>query len=596
MATPTLQVIVTGATSLTYIANDGFETNTTGWSVSAGINAAATSITRTATAPYMGAWMGRLVTTATNGSGVKYVLTGTFSTGNTYRFSVYLKSVSGTTSGKILIGSLGTAGDRANSTFTLTTSWVRYSVDWSPSSDRTDAQVNITNNAASAMTVDIDDAEVIESSADRTSITDHLVITRGFNFEGGLAAGSGTLHLKNIAKALSTGNAQLRAGNKVYIRATYGGIAYGLIYGLVTRVVWNVDETVDVFFDEISAAWSSVDEVNIAASMTRSLSTFRGLILDAMGLTATQRNLATSEAEADIPLTGADQASAVSLLAAIDHSTATVSYLVPDPSPSVLYVYTTLPRMARSTQATDETVGDQYTAIALSVDGEHDVTTQRVTMTGRTLAPGTLVWTSDEVPFTVAAGETRTIWATFSAPTIGAALTTVGTVTPTFTPFSGSAKIVVGPGTITAMTVSGSAAVAQSGTSAFYDSAVTPIRSGQPYDAEYLPSVAAAAGLAEFIVRQSASFDRNGRPRGDVTMTNAFPTIVARQLGDRVNVSPLAVYVAYDATIETITTEVDMGAAEWQVTWRLGPDGVTNLGTFFVLGTSALGGAHILGI
>ena len=69
------------------LANDGFETDTAGWSVAAGIQSAATDITRIG-APYMGTAAGRLVTTSTSGSGVKFVMSSVFTSGITYRFRV----------------------------------------------------------------------------------------------------------------------------------------------------------------------------------------------------------------------------------------------------------------------------------------------------------------------------------------------------------------------------------------------------------------------------------------------------------------------------------------------------------------------------
>ena len=49
--------------------NPGFETDTTGWSVAAGINSAGTSITRITTDSHSGSACGSLVTTSTAGSG-----------------------------------------------------------------------------------------------------------------------------------------------------------------------------------------------------------------------------------------------------------------------------------------------------------------------------------------------------------------------------------------------------------------------------------------------------------------------------------------------------------------------------------------------
>lgn len=151
------------------VSNTGFETNTTGWSVAAGINAAGTSITRTA-GGHSGSWHGRLVCTATDGSGVNFDFgTERFysepSYGAIYAAKVWIKRVSGSYRAELILGSEGTAADRATLVIELTDDWRPYVVRWLPSDSRTDVQLAITNGTAQALTIDIDDVSVYQVDA-----------------------------------------------------------------------------------------------------------------------------------------------------------------------------------------------------------------------------------------------------------------------------------------------------------------------------------------------------------------------------------------------------------------------------------------------
>lgn len=154
----------------TRITNPGFETNTTGWAVTAGINAAGTSITRITTDHQTGSACGQLVTTATDGSGVnfdlgsdRYFVAATY--GTAYVAVVWLKRVSGATKAKLILGSLGTSSDRAELDIDLRDKWTPYRVVWMPSASRTDAELAITNGYAAALTVRIDNVSLYQLDA-----------------------------------------------------------------------------------------------------------------------------------------------------------------------------------------------------------------------------------------------------------------------------------------------------------------------------------------------------------------------------------------------------------------------------------------------
>jgi hypothetical protein len=387
------------------LANDGFETNTTGWSVAAGIQAAATSITRTVSGAYMGTAVGRLVTTSTNGSGVKNIIGGTFTSGRTYRFRVALKSVSGTTAAKILIGSLGTPGDRASTTMTLTTGWLLYQVDWTPSSNRTDVQVNVTNNAASIMTADIDDAEVFEALDDISDRCPFLTVIRGANFDGSQESpGSLTLRLRNDDGRFSPDNGSsplsglIKLGRRVWLRATHLAVPYGLFYGEIRRIIPRPGERMVELLCEDPLYRMSVRRVlGYEEWYANSFRDIRNDLAIALGSAA---NDLAGGIEDEIPA-NIELDSVLAVLTEINRATGTIHYVRADPSPSILSVYTTRDRATLQSAASVETWNDDLNGLAnYDVTDELLVNSQDVRVSGAELSesPET-VWESPDVPF-----------------------------------------------------------------------------------------------------------------------------------------------------------------------------------------------------
>lgn len=245
--------------ALTQVENGNFTDDTGGWVVTAGINAAATSITRVAAdSPISGKACGELVTTATNGSGCDYDLgTVKFTSGRTYRLAVWLKSVSGTTSARLRLGSLGTAADRGDASITLTSAWARYTVDWTPSADRTDVELAISNGTAAAMTARIAAVELFEAiddvSADAANLVEPpatsssvpvLTFGRGASFDNaGAATGFANFTVTNTSGKYTKDNASsvlyglLQGGRMVLIRARYNAGLWPLFGGRLRRLV-----------------------------------------------------------------------------------------------------------------------------------------------------------------------------------------------------------------------------------------------------------------------------------------------------------------------------------------------------------------------
>lgn len=148
------------------VTNGTFETNTTGWSASAGINAAGTSITRITTDYHSGSACASVVCSSTDGSGVNFDMGSNryfseASYGAIYVAVVWLKRSSGSRRAKLILGSEGTSSDRATLTITdLPDAWTPYVIRWLPTANRTDVQLAVTNGSAEALTFRIDDVAV----------------------------------------------------------------------------------------------------------------------------------------------------------------------------------------------------------------------------------------------------------------------------------------------------------------------------------------------------------------------------------------------------------------------------------------------------
>jgi hypothetical protein len=597
------------ALGLTRVANSGFEIDTTGWLVSAGIQSAATSITRTVSAPYMGLAVGRLVTTATNGSGCKFVMSSLFSSGVTYRFRVFLKSISGTTSALIRIGSLGTAGDRATATMVLTGSWAAYSVDFTPSGNRSDIQVNITNNAASIMTADIDDAEVYAVRDDVSGSIDRLTVVHGVNFEGGVTAGQATLTFRNDAQQFSSGAMAILPGLAALARVSYAGLTYGLFYGSTKRMAANVDlRKLDVILTDPVDAWGRSVELNAEAS-NESIAVHRLTAIGALyGVTVpsyASDALTAFEDEANVVWWGFDQTHLADALRSMDESTGTVGFIDYDPDPNRGYVYRTIARNARASQASVETISDTFSAIGWTLDDELNITDQRVNFTSWLPDPDapladTHVVEYPNVPFVVKSGTSRTIALSAGNPVIRASFEILddGAGSTGAGWFWRTGEVDFAPGadqTVSSIIADGQQLLPQADTVAVAKAGVSTLRSfGADISADFVQSPAIAYGLADWHVNHLGS---SPLPRLDLEVTNLFPTQVVRRLCDLISVSiPLVNPAPYSVLIRSIETTVDLGARQWKTTYGLEPSGIPIAGTAFVLNTTQLNsGSQLLG-
>lgn len=593
------------------VTNDGFETNTTGYSVSAGINAAGTSITRsTATPLFAGTAHGRLVTTATNGSGLNWDFgTRPFIAGREYRFKVALRSVSGTTSAKILIGSEGTSADRASSAITLTTSWVHYSVDWTPTATRLDVQAVVQNGAAAIMTADLDDVgvyETIEEIQDAANVT-KITFGRGANFDGSNESpGSAVITVRNDDDRYDPKNTSsslyglIRPGRGVWIRATYENVLYALYAGVVRRYVLFAkggDKFVELHCLDPLYEFARA-ETSVAVSLVRTVHAFRGLILDDIGMESQRRDLSTGTAEATTPYTGADQHDALNRLTDLNKATGTIHYVAPDTSSGVVWKYTTKERMELATAASSETFDGADTGVVdvagYDLTDEAVVNSQRVKPTIRTTQASATVWTYAPLPLSLTAGETKTIWTSYDSPVSSQAL--VVSASPALSSssldaFSESGKITLTAGAATSVSdlhVTGTAITANDGFSVLAEDEDSQdpqggygLRRGTDIETDFIPSLAFAQALADYIVARYAE----PKARPTLVLQNYFPAALEREIGDRVTLDVDAHSLAGEQfVIRSMSHEITPGLA-WGTSYGLEEYA---LSLFFVLDTSTL--------
>ena len=214
------------------VSNPGFETNTTGWSVTAGINAAGTSITRITTDSHSGSACASVVCTTTDGSGTNFDMGSDryyaeASYGAVYVAVVWLKRVSGSRRARVILGSEGTSSDRATLTITdLPDAWTPYVIRWLPTANRTDVQLAVTNGSAEALTVRVDDVSVyLLDGFSQVENGAFLTDTTGWDAAGASIAGAAT----SITRITSDGFAADLVCAEVVTTVTAGsGVNYAL--------------------------------------------------------------------------------------------------------------------------------------------------------------------------------------------------------------------------------------------------------------------------------------------------------------------------------------------------------------------------------
>lgn len=362
--------------SFSQCENANFIVDTTGWDTGAGnIAGSATSLTRiTSDAMYVSPssvpaarTAAELVTTATSGSGADFPLGNRlFTQGRTYRLRVAMKSVSGTTTARLRLGSIGTGADRGDTTTTtITTSWAMYSVDWTPSADRTDACLAISNGTASVMTARIGHVEVYEALDD---ISAPYLEGAGWGRQAGqrVPVGSINLVLNDSARrfdpdyASSPLHGYLEAGRPIWGRCTYSGSLYPLFYGRLTNIEPRpLDLQVDLFAEEVWSDMVGLTRLPSNGSDSVAYYAARNTALSDHDFTSYQRAWTDSGPEGNKFLATTDEVGLLDFLENLNEATGSSHHIRPDARAEVRWRWWMIARSdAADSTDSDETITD----------------------------------------------------------------------------------------------------------------------------------------------------------------------------------------------------------------------------------------------
>lgn len=364
------------ADAFSQVENSNFRTDTTGWDdTGAYIAGAASSLTRLTTAGMDpdNQFCAAMATTTTNGSGVSYPFgTRKFTSGRTYRLRAAIRSVSGSTSCRLRLGSIGTAADRASSTVTLTTDFQIFELDWTPSGDEWDACVAITNASGVAMTIRFGLVEVYESSDDISTPVAGQPYAMSLDWKAGdlrqssrTPPGTATLTLSDAGKRLFPQNSSsslsgsVVAGRRLWARATYANDIFPIFYGTI--------DTIDPDGTDLTTTITATDPLDEIASIdyeagfteNETYAQVRALIL--ASLPSTRVNATSSGIEGSLFFSGNESQKALSILESMNEATGTYHYVRPHTMAEIMWQYTTIDR-ATLTDATvsAETINDDF--------------------------------------------------------------------------------------------------------------------------------------------------------------------------------------------------------------------------------------------
>ena len=446
-----------------------------------------------------------------------------------------------------------------------------------------------------------------------------IVWQGGANFDGSSEApGSAVILVDNTDLAFNTDNASspyfaVNKLNKILrITSVYSATTYYHFHGYVTRIVPRDDKLVEIHASD-PLWWYKRLEASVPASFSRTISEFRGLILDDIGVAAGERSLnPVNGPEAMVPFTGADHVSALNVLDELNKATGSFHYIKPT---ATTYQYTVRDRTYLQSNAVSEAysttdMANPFPVVDISDENlDNIINEQRVTAKPRLLddVPTLEIWGRGH-GLHLNAGQVRTVWADWNEPAFFvtsavARIDTTGTAPLiVVTPFSRSAKIVLTGGTqparIYGLLLNGTFATVQSLTSMTVEDAASITaygrHKGSEITSDYISSGANAVGLASGQVR------RWGVPRPEPTfqLQDRFPSILLREIGQRVsiNLPQFSWATGKDFVIRGLKTEISNGGYIWTTTYQL--QQAPTLENLFTIGGTAdqgIGGTAILG-
>lgn len=366
------------------VENANFFTDTSGWSTGAGINAAGTSIAQAlATSFVSGAGSYASVTVAAvDGSGVNYDFgQRKFTSGRTYRARVALKRSAGALSMRIKWGSLGTGADRVSTSCGVTTDWQWFVSDWTPSADRTDVELAITNASAVAYTFQMSAVEVYEAIDELNGTgTGVRADVSHMDWSRGIDGGTGTLNLvvhdPRETRRYTPWNTSgplyglLRSSRRVWARAVYADtMIYPVAFGTIRRIIPDAqtgttqimceDPTTDIAAGRTTRPFTYDQSYEQARASLFGPSATEPVAGDSRFLSAGTNTEVGSFFDGAVAEMGT-----LDYLEQLNEATGTVHYVAPIALSEVMWVYTTIGRSDLTDAASStETIDDDFHAL-----------------------------------------------------------------------------------------------------------------------------------------------------------------------------------------------------------------------------------------
>jgi hypothetical protein len=466
--------------------------------------------------------------------------------------------------------------------------------------------------------------DVMSFICNRGASSDHV---------SGPAPGSCTLILRNDDGRYTPDNTAsplyglLKPGRPVWIGRNADGTMSGTgqtVYGVWAGYIREIapmaaagkSPTVEVICED-PLGYYSRQPTSVTASTTRSVEELRGAVLDDIGESADRRDLAREPNT--MQLSWADAESALDVLNEINTATGTRHSIEPGDSKEEFYFYTTVGRDYKLDAATDFALnGDNIQVTAGYRVTEQNIVNYQVvsfepssSQTGRET-----VWTYDSLPKPIAARDRVRIRAEFDDFVHDAALVMASENSLAFgslvsygnvadvgiTATAGGIGGIVD--TVTALSITGRPVVRLDALRLIGDDTTSEDnygrRAGGSISGPYVGAAPLGQGLADFIVWKFAE----PLKRPAVTVTNLLATVNGRTLYDTVALTIDALSVS-SRRLELVGEEVacDLAAKDasdnpvvnWATKWELQETRNQTPLDLFILDTSTLGGADLLG-
>lgn len=428
---------------------------------------------------------------------------------------------------------------------------------------------------------------------------------------GGQMPGSCVITVNNTDGRFNPDNASgpyyglLKPGRKVWGGAERtSGTTKGLFGGYLKDIVPipGPKKEAQLICHDVFGVWKD-SRLKVAFSPYRTAKSYRGDILNALGVTATQRSLADEPNQ--LRVSGANEKNALQVLEQLNAATATRHYCLPADDANDLFLYRTVGRNQNLGNATpalalDENDITAMSGLRLSIDTV--VNYQQVSMHPYAFLVFTRVWESGDVPFTMDVSTSKSLDVVFANWVRNAEVKVAYTgaaVTAAITHYGKSATVTLtaaGPTTVTSLYVRGQLASEPSQTVQVAQDLSSQgvyniVREGNPIDLDLLAIAGDAFAVAEAVVVRSA----HPRYRPQVAMRNRFDKYFQADLGDVVEQSVSELSMTRRFEIVGASGAISDGGKVWDFGWTYLETPIQTTLDLFHLNDSLLDGADVLG-